>query len=433
MKQDRKNIVLLLMMCVNIMLSAQQRSDIGIGYAKTSVNTTVFRANSLVTHAGEQYAAYYDEEQNLVLAKRDVDKTKWTIHVTQYKGNCKDAHNSISIAVDGDGYLHVSWDHHGHSLRYAMSEAPGSLILGEKKPMIGRNENKVTYPEFYNIGDGDLLFAYRDGSSGNGNLVLNRYERHTKTWRRIHSILIDGEGKRNAYWQMTVDKHGMIHLAWVWRETWMVETNHDLCYACSKDGGQTWYNTEGEQYELPIKASNAEYAWRIPQNSELINQSGMSADNNGHPFITTYWRDENSKVPQYRIVWHDGERWQMQQVMKRSTPFSLSGGGTKMIPISRPRMAVCQKGNKHMAYYIFRDADERGGRVSVAYTKNIKRNKWKIRDLTDYSVGAWEPSYDVQQWNDKAILDIFVQKTNQGDGEKTVESAGEVVRVIRVE
>ena len=104
-----------------------------------------------------------------------------------------------------------------------------------------------------------------------------------------------------------------------------------------------------------------------------------------------------------------------------------------MIPISRPRMAVCQKGKRHMAYYIFRDADERGGRVSVAYTKNIKRNKWKIRDLTDYSVGAWEPSYDVQQWNDKAVLDIFVQKTNQGDGEKTVESAGEVVSVIRVE
>jgi hypothetical protein len=297
--------------------------------------------------------------------------------------------------------------------------------------MIGEQENKVTYPEFYNIGDGDLLFAYRDGSSGNGNLVLNRYDCKSRMWRRIHSVLIDGEGKRNAYWQMTVDVHGTIHVAWVWRETWMVETNHDLCYAYSRDGGQTWLKTDGTKYDLPITADNAEYAWRIPQNSELINQSGMSADNNGHPFITTYWRDEGSNVPQYRIVWYDGRQWQMKQVMERTTPFTLSGGGTKMIPISRPRMAVRQNGKRYEGYYIFRDADERGGRVSVAYSKDIKKGKWKIMDLTDYNVGAWEPSYDIKLWNEEWVLDIFVQTTYQGDGEKIVDARGEMVRVVR--
>lgn len=417
--------------CTFVHVVAQQSTDVGIGYAKTSVNTTVFRANSLTTHDGVQYTAYYDDEERLVLAKRDVGSDRWTMHVSPYKGKCSDAHNSISIAVDGDGYLHVSWDHHGHPLRYAMSVEPGSLTLGEKRQMIGEQENKVTYPEFYNIGDGDLLFAYRDGSSGNGNLVLNRYDSKSRTWRRIHSVLIDGEGKRNAYWQMTVDVHGTIHVAWVWRETWMVETNHDLCYAYSRDGGQTWLKTDGTKYDLPITADNAEYAWRIPQNSELINQSGMSADNNGHPFITTYWRDEGSDVPQYRIVWHDGRQWQMKQVMERTTPFSLSGGGTKMIPISRPRMAVRQNGKRYEGYYIFRDADERGGKVSVAYSKDIKKGKWKIMNLTDYNVGAWEPSYDIKLWNEQGTLDIFVQTTYQGDGEKTVDARGEMVRVVR--
>lgn len=417
--------------CAFVHVVAQQSADVGIGYAKTSVNTTVFRANSLTTHDGVQYTAYYDEEERLVLAKRAIGSDRWTTHVSRYKGKCSDAHNSISIAVDGDGYLHVSWDHHGHPLRYAMSVEPGSLTLGEKRQMIGEQENKVTYPEFYNIGDGDLLFAYRDGSSGNGNLVLNRYDCKSRMWSRIHSVLIDGEGKRNAYWQMTVDVHGTIHVAWVWRETWMVETNHDLCYAYSRDGGQTWLKTDGTKYDLPITADNAEYAWRIPQNSELINQSGMSADNNGHPFITTYWRDEGSNVPQYRIVWYDGRQWQMKQVMERTTPFTLSGGGTKMIPISRPRMAVRQNGKRYEGYYIFRDADERGGRVSVAYSKDIKKGKWKIMDLTDYNVGAWEPSYDIKLWNEEGELDLFVQTTYQGDGEKTVDARGEMVRVVR--
>ena len=34
----------------------------------------------------------------------------------------------------------------------------------------------------------------------------------------------------------------------------------------------TWYKANGKKYDLPIRLGNAEYACRIPQNSELINQ-----------------------------------------------------------------------------------------------------------------------------------------------------------------
>lgn len=126
--------------------------------------------------------------------------------------------------------------------------------------------------------------------SGEGNLVMNRYDLKTRRWSRLHSVLIDGQGKRNAYWQLCVGNDGTIHLSWVWRESWLVETNHDLCYARSRDGGLTWEKSDGEPYALPITADNAEYACRIPQNSELINQTGMTADGDGHPYIATYWR-----------------------------------------------------------------------------------------------------------------------------------------------
>ena len=102
---------------------------------------------------------------------------------------------------------------------------------------------------------------------------MNRYDLNTGKWSRVHDVLIDGEGQRSAYWQLCTDKAGTIHLSWVWRETWGVETNHDMCYARSRDGGKTWEKSNGERYELPITAANAEYAWRIPQNSELINQT----------------------------------------------------------------------------------------------------------------------------------------------------------------
>ncbi|MGL5272152.1 MAG: BNR repeat-containing protein, partial [Phocaeicola sp.] len=410
-----KAIVFIFLTLLLYPLQAQQLVEIGSGYSGTSVNTTIFRNNSIVTHKQNQYAAYYDSEGYVVIAKRKLGKTEWELNKSQYKGNIRDAHNVISLMVDGEGYLHVSFDHHGHPLRYCRSVAPESTTLDELELMLGSNEQDVTYPEFYTLKNGNLLFAYRSGASGRGNLVLNKYNVKERRWERVQDILIDGENKRNAYWQLYVDDKGTIHLSFVWRETWMVETNHDLGYARSMDDGKTWCKSDGTRYSLPITMENAEYAWRIPENSELINQTSMSADANGNPYIATYWRDADSDVPQYRLVWHDGTAWHSSQVTQRTAPFTLKGGGTKMIPIARPRMVAY----KNKAFYLFRD-EERGSKVSMAYTTNLQKGEWKVVDLTDFPVHAWEPSLDSELWKKKQQLHIFVQETHQGDGERTV-------------
>lgn len=423
-----KNLFLLIALCsMTFSARAQRLVEVGKGFSSTSVNTTVFRNNSIVTHGDTQYISYYDAEGRLVLGKRRSGTAEWTLHRTQYSGNVKDAHNVISMMVDGDGYLHLSFDHHGHQLNYCRSIAPDTLVLGDKEPMIGSEEEDVTYPEFHRLADGDLLFVYRSGASGRGNMVMNRYDVKTRKWERVQDVLVDGENARNAYWQLYVDRAGTIHLSWVWRETWHVETNHDLCYARSFDGGKTWYKTDGSRYDLPIRLDNAEYACRIPQNSELINQTGMSADAAGHPYIATYWRSPGSDVPQYRIVWHDGKAWHHRQVSDRKTPFSLKGGGTKMIPIARPRL-VADKGK---VYYLFRDL-ERGSKVSMYYTEDVQSGEWQVKDLTDFAVHAWEPSHDTELWKTKKQLHIYVQDTRQGDGEKQVETEPQTVYVLEV-
>ena len=425
-----KRILLLLcgIMLVPVIACSQHLVEVGKGYSCTSVNTTVFRNNSLVTHGDEQYISYYDNDGYLVLGKRKLDSEQWTLHRTQYQGNVKDAHNIISMMIDGEGYMHVSFDHHGHPLNYCRSIAPGSLELGDKMPMTGVDEGNVTYPEFYPLSGGDLLFVYRSGSSGRGNLVMNHYSLKEHKWSRVQDVLIDGENKRNAYWQLYVDEQGTIHLSWVWRETWQVETNHDICYARSFDNGVTWYKSSGEQYELPIKLSNAEYACRLPQNSELINQTSMSADAGGNPYIATYWRDPDSNIPQYRIVWNDGKVWHHRQVIDRKTPFTLKGGGTKMIPIARPRIVV----GGGEVFYIFRD-EERGSCVSIAHATDLAISQWTITDLTDFSVDAWEPSHDTELWKKQRKLHLFVQHTRQGDGERMAEIEPQMVYVLEMD
>jgi BNR repeat-containing family member len=415
---------LILLLIVNV-IHGQRLVPIGEGWAGNTVNTVVFRKNSIVSHKDIQYAAYYDSSGHVILAKRSQGSDQWQITRTDLTGNIRDAHNSISIMADGDGYLHIAWDHHNNALHYTRSIAPGSLELMVAQPMTGSNEIKVTYPEFYKLSNGDLLFLYRDGSSGNGNLVLNRYHLDSKRWERINSNLLDGQGERNAYWQACVDDRGVFHISWVWRETPDVASNHDLCYAKSEDGGRTWMQSNRQLYQLPITAANAEYVSRIPQASELINATSMTTDESGLPYIATYWRPADTNIPQYHLAYFNGKTWNIQQVSDRKTPFSLSGGGTKKIPMSRPQVVV--KG--HEVFIIFRDV-ERGDKVSAFTSKDINKKSWQTIDLANLFTGHWEPSFDTELWRSRKQLHLFVQRSGQGDGEKTEDIAPQIVSIL---
>lgn len=425
-----KYCIVVLLFLLSIAGEAQTFSSVDSGWARNSINTVVFRKNSLTSFKDTQYIAFYNADSYVVVGKRKLDTDNWLLQQTQYKGKTTDAHNSISIAVDGNGFLHLAWDHHGSKLRYCKSVHPGALEFTPEYPMTGKLEGAVTYPEFYNLPNGDLVFLYRDGSSGAGNLVINRYDIQTKTWTQLHQNLIDGQKARNAYWQACVDSKGAIHLSWVWRESPDVRSNHDMGYAQSDDGGITWKKSTGEKYTLPITAATAEYTCKIPQGSELINQTSMTADEHGKPFIATYWRDSGATIPQYHVIYKTGKAWQMQNLRFRKAAFSLSGGGTKRIPVSRPQILVWKVKGKTATALIFRDA-ERGNKVSVALSKNIASKAWSVIDLTKHDIGSWEPSYDHVLWQKRKVLNLFVQKTDQADAEGVSGLSPQMISVLR--
>ncbi len=403
-------------------------TNAGEGWAGNSVNTVVFRKNSLASFKGIQMISYYDADGFVILGKRNLGDSNWELKRTRYKGTVTDAHRSISIALDGDGYLHMTWDHHNNRLRYCRSLEPFSLELSNEMPMTGNHEAKVTYPEFYRMPDGGLLFFYRDGGSGNGNLIINKYNPAEKTWSRLQDNLIDGEGSRNAYWQACVDFKGAIHVSWVWRESPDVASNHDLCYAVSKDGGLTWEKSTGEKYSIPVRQSSAEIICTIPQRSELINQTSMYADEKGKIFIASYWNGKGN-VPQYQLVYRTGNKWINNDPGFRTKDFSLSGQGTKKIPVSRPQVISWNKGRKSFAAFVFRD-EERGYAVSVASARLKKKIKWRVTDLPGGSTGDWEPTYDTDLWKKEQRLHLFVQPVIQADAEGVMKAAPSMVKVL---
>ncbi len=156
----------------------------------------------------------------------------------------------------------------------------------------------------------------------------------------------------------------------------------------------------------------------------------MCADSHGRPYIASYWKPRREDVPQYNLTFHDGSQWNVSQITNRKTPFSLQGGGTKRIPISRPRIIADSSGDTDKAYLLFRDS-ERDDRVSVAICKDLSKLDWKFLNLTEFSVGMWEPSYDTELWQASKTLHIYVQKVGQGDGEKLEQLPPTTVSILK--
>ena len=402
-------------------------STVGIGWAKSSVNAVIFRTSSVVSHGNLQYTAWYDDSARVVLARRTLGSDRWVTRTTQYTNDVTDAHNAIALAVDGRGVLHVAWAEHARALHYARAVRAGSLELGPSVPMTGLHETRVTYPQFHALRGGDLLLIYRDGQSGNGDVMLNRWDVRRQAWRAVAHPLISGEGQRNAYVNsMAIDARGGWHLSWCWRETSDVASNHDVLYAFSPDEGHTWQRTDGRRYVLPITSATAEVAWEVSQGRELINQTTMSVDAGGRPMIATYWRPEGSDVPQFQLVWHDGARWRASQVGTRTHAFRLSGGGTKRIPISRPLVLAGANGAVHLVY---RD-EERGDGITVATSTDAGHAEWRVSALTTEPVGQWEPTHDPVAWIARHRLYLFVQRVGQGDGERLEELRPQPVSIL---
>ena len=313
---------------------------------------------------------------------------------------------------------------------YEIPNTPEGYALAKatlKSPLDSLSRNPENGKALFNI---YCAICHGEKGDGKGNLVVKSYDIATSKWSMVHENLIDGEGKRSAYWQAFVDAKSNIHISWVWRESADVASNHDMAYACSKDGGKTWQKTSGEKYQLPINASNAEYACKIPQNSELINQTSMVADQEGNPYIATYFRPEGSNVPQYHLIHFDG-KWHTQSLGFRTQAFSLSGMGTKKIPIARPQLVAWSSKGKLSAMVVFRD-EERGSKASVAVNSDLNHTIWKVKDLANTYVGSWEPSFDTELWKSKQQLHLFVQPVEQADGEGKTNTPPQLVQVFEM-
>ena len=306
---------------------------------------------ALLTDRDRQYVAFYDAERQMTVGARRLDSKRWQL-VRLPSAVGWDSHNYITMTVDDEGYLHLSGNMHCVPLVYFRTARPGDVNSFEQiAAMVGRNEKRCTYPRFLRGAGRELIFTYRDGSSGNGDQIFNVYDRKSKSWRRLlDAPLFSGRGKMNAYFQGPVrDADGMFHVCWVWRDTPDCATNHDLCYARSEDLTR-WETSGGRPLQLPITLDNAEVVDPVPPGGGMLNgNTKLGFDTQGRPLIAYHKFDAEGKTQLYNAR-REAQGWKIYQTSDWNYRWKFSGGGSIIAEIGVGPVTVEPDGSLSQSY-----------------------------------------------------------------------------------
>lgn len=315
---------------------------------------------ALLTHAGRQFVAYYDGERRLTVSARVLPSTQWTtVHPEGIWNDLRqrsssvtgwDSHNFLRLAVDRDGCLHLSGNMHVDPLVYYRTKHPLDITTLERVDrMTGDRETRCTYPVFFKNAFGDLLFRYRDGSSGNGSDLYNIYDTKTRTWRRLlDQPVLEGEGQRNAYaLDPVLGPDGRFHLVWMWRDTPDCATNNTLSYARSVDF-INWENSRGEPIALPITIGRAEIIDAAKPHEGLINMTfNLGFDTAKKPVVVFHRYDAAGYSQAYiarpgNDVKKIGTSWTVRAMSNWNFKWTFSGGGSipAEVTLGSPHLGV---------------------------------------------------------------------------------------------
>jgi hypothetical protein len=291
---------------------------------------------ALVTRSDQQFAAYYDDQRRMTVASRTLGSSTWTYKVLSSTLGW-DSHNYVAMALDSSNRIHVSGNMHAVPLVYFRSSAASDVSTLATSTMVGANESSVTYPVFFNGPTGNLVFEYRDGSSGNGNTIFNGYSTTTSTWTRtLNSALLDGtSSSMNAYPEgPELGPDGYFHLVWVWRNTSDASTNHDLSYAKSQDLVH-WFKADGTAITLPITPATGDIVDPVPVSGGMINNNTrVGFDSQGQPIIAYHKFDNGTSgnTQLYEARFENGA-WVSHRATSWTYRWAFGGTGTLVFQI----------------------------------------------------------------------------------------------------
>lgn len=286
--------------------------------------------------------AYTDENLNATVAIKHDTESEWQRAIVG--SNINDAHNSISVGVDSDGYIHTVHDIHNalsFSGHYNISSQPYDVSEMVESEIQGAAVASVSYARFYRAGD-ILYLLFRVGSSGSGDEWLKRYDTTTRTWfDALSTPLIAGstlDPPDNPYMGSCVgDESGNLHLIWTHRVGFY---NERIYYAKYEGSTGLVRDVAGTVLSLPLSRNSPIQSITPPTDRTIGNNGiGLVLDlSTGLPLVVFNSR-EKSGYPEVFFSRYNPttSKWESIQLSNLSLPRLRACPGGPQEPDSPPR------------------------------------------------------------------------------------------------
>lgn len=250
-----------------------------------------------------------------------------------------DSHNIFDIAIDRNDNVIIFANHHNDPVNWVYWDAsqvspdftdPDQWTVGGTMVDAGTEDLCTYFPFVYEpVSDRLLLFHSNGVGAGNSSRYINLWDPDTLTWSRVGHFF-DGESTsptETAYPHFALRDDGMIGCFFTWHE-WgeVADSDHDICYAQSPDGGITWERIDGTNYTLPIRFNTgdnheADVIYPVVTGTSMKHGGGAAFDINGNPWFMLLGENQVRWI----IRWN-GNSW-----IKTDMPSQYSGF-TGMVP-----------------------------------------------------------------------------------------------------
>ncbi len=176
-----------------------------------------------------------------------------------YGPPANDVHNSPSVTIDGEGYLHLLIGTHGNPFPYARSLKPNDAAAGwtEAEPMA---DARQTYVGLVAGADGMLHAVFRMWQTGkpphpashHAVLAYSR-KRPGESWSTPVSLVVSPFSEYSVFYhRLTIDRTGRLFLSYdYWSTFWFYRNDHvgsRRMLLTSPDGGDTWKLASDEDW-----------------------------------------------------------------------------------------------------------------------------------------------------------------------------------------
>ncbi len=228
-------------------------------------------------------------------------------------------HDQPTIAVDGDGYIHVWADHHVDNWRYFRSSAPN-----DPSNMLRRYDMPgtvaATYPIAEDAPNGDIYLMLRNHSNGAGQGELYRWNNAANSWSHVSTFARE-DGNYVYPDDLEVDSAGNVHVIFEWAYGTPRPLRHYGSYLKYDVAAGQWRTANGVAPALPVTRATANLFFQGLSTGELWNNSdtgigiqaaGLTVDNQNRPSVAYRYRTDGGSdaldYDIYRIRWN-GSAW----------------------------------------------------------------------------------------------------------------------------